>query len=236
MWEGEYYRAVDQFDEAIKQAPNNCKGYVGKGLALYYLDLPQRALAVSNEMLKKGLDCQSDIYYYRSIILTKTDYYDSFVRSRDRALKLGDYDTEVKAEFYNRLGYLWLLEGAYDTAVLHLDQALQLDTSVIKFYANRGIAHFRAGNNAEALADFNEVIKRAPDADQAYYIRSQIWQRRGRTERAIKDAKRSVGIKEKGKYKQWLKQLKEFKRRGQPESMSLNPAPLQLPSTRFAPL
>lgn len=235
MRKGEYYRAVDQFNEAIKQAPQNCKGYIGKGLALYYLDLPKRALSVSNEMLKKGLDCESDIYYSRSIFLTKTNHYDSFVRSRDRALKLGDYDIGVKAEFYNRLGYFWLLEGSYDTAVLQYNRALELDSDVIKFWANRGIVHFRKGNNAKALADFNEVIQRAPDAHKAYYIRSQIWQRRGRAKRAIKDARRAFQIKENEKYKKWLSQLEEYQRRGQPESMSPQAAPIQLPPSKLAP-
>ncbi len=75
-----------------------------------------------------------------------------------------------------------------------MDEALRLDPTNARATYNRGVAHFRKGDDDLALADFSEAIRLNPGDAKAYLARSQVYAKKGEDARAAADRRTAAEL------------------------------------------
>lgn len=81
-----------------------------------------------------------------------------------------------------------------------MDQAFsgnKMSHNVSQYQAHmtRGVAHYRGGRQAEALADFDEAIKLNPSSPEAYLSRSSVYSNMKQFDKAIEDCNRAIQLR-----------------------------------------
>ena len=62
-------------------------------------------------------------------------------------------------------------------------------------YNNRGLTYKNNGLYDQAIADFSQAIRLAPDLDYAYFNRGDTYEINGERQRAVKDFMKSYALK-----------------------------------------
>ena len=70
-------------------------------------------------------------------------------------------------------------QGDHDRAIQLYDAVLDLNSTVVVAWNNRGAAWQSKGDHERALSDFDEAIRLAPENVDAYNNRGLSWQRLG---------------------------------------------------------
>lgn len=84
-------------------------------------------------------------------------------------------ETEVeRASHFFDLGMLKALEGDYQGAIYHYNQAIRIETKNAAIYYNRGVALYSIGQADAALQDFNQAILLDPTHADAYGNRGAL--------------------------------------------------------------
>ncbi len=86
------------------------------------------------------------------------------------------------------------LHEEYAKAIKTLSEAIDLDSSHLDSYHNRGLAYFGNGNMLEAIKDFTYVIKECKEHEMAYYNRCITYFAIGEFDLALLDANKSIEI------------------------------------------
>ena len=88
--------------------------------------------------------------------------------------------TASGAIFFN-LGYLYLEKGALDESISCLQKSLEFNPSDSKTHTLLGQVYMQMGNDNEAVGEFQEVVRLAPDdAAYAYEMLGEIFIRKGK--------------------------------------------------------
>lgn len=95
---------------------------------------------------------------------------------------------ESAAAQYN-VGALYLREGNYKEAELHMNKAVQLDPLSYKAWYNMGILYLKGNNINAALNAFNKSIE-LHQYPEAYFNRALIYMATGRSAAALADAEK----------------------------------------------
>ena len=133
-----------------------------KGLAYFYQDRLQKALAEAN------LAVQISPKYARAYG-ARGGYYFALGQHKKaladyrRALEL---DPQSDGAYYNR-GCLYLDTEEYGRAIQNFDRAVKINPKFASAFYNRGIAHFRRGEFLWALADFKRAAEINPHLPEA---------------------------------------------------------------------
>ena len=80
--------------------------------------------------------------------------------------------------------------GQYAKAIEKMDEVIRLDPQCAVAYSSRGFAALHLGRNEEALRDYNEAIRLAPEAGDLYnslYNRGGVYSDLGQYQLAIQD-------------------------------------------------
>jgi tetratricopeptide (TPR) repeat protein len=76
----------------------------------------------------------------------------------------------------------------YDKAIEDYNRSIALGSGgTTAAFFNRGLAYVAKGDDAQAIQDFDEQIRRTPSYDEAFYQRGMIWMRRRQFDAAICD-------------------------------------------------
>jgi tetratricopeptide (TPR) repeat protein len=110
-------------------------------------------------------------------------YENEGLGARNRAIALG-----------NRAAALKVL-GRYDEAIEDLTLAIELDPRSPQYRCQRGDLRVRKKEFAEAIADYSEALKRAPDYAWAYHGRGQAYLAQGNGEGAVADFDKALRAK-----------------------------------------
>jgi tetratricopeptide (TPR) repeat protein len=97
------------------------------------------------------------------------------------------------------LGNTYLERDEYAKAIERFDEALRLYPQSVRLYSegpasiyqSRGIAHYRAGNHAAALADYEQMIRLDPSAS-SYFLRGECHWLIGNLQPAIDDCTKAL--------------------------------------------
>jgi tetratricopeptide (TPR) repeat protein len=87
--------------------------------------------------------------------------------------------------------------GDYAEAVEKLTEAIRLDPQYAPAYSSRGFAYLHTGRSQEAIQDYDEAIRLAPEnPNQAddYYNRGFVYQTTGQYEQAIEDFTQAIRL------------------------------------------
>ena len=116
-----------------------------------------------------------DAYIKRGQARLKQADYDNAVADMDKARKLIDpqlihiYSAGMH-EVYFQSGIAYYDTGLYDDAIILFDKAIDVVLSPLDYpatYYQRGMSHYRKGNDRRAIADFDRIIhleQEYPDA------------------------------------------------------------------------
>jgi tetratricopeptide (TPR) repeat protein len=118
-------------------------------------------------------------------------------------------------EFLQSKGIAHIGLWQYDAAIANLTRALSLDPSNPGARINRAIACFRAGQLDAARADYQELLKRFPNAFQVLFGLAEIASRKQDTNAAIEFYERYLanGVPESEEYNLVSYRLKRLQAR-----------------------
>lgn len=100
---------------------------------------------------------------------------------------------EGALEFFER-GERLFSQGAYDRAIVELNEALRLDPTLANAYELRANAHVARGDDERAIADFTQALRFNPSSISAYEFRGRTHFRRQDHERALADLHAAIRI------------------------------------------
>ena len=89
-------------------------------------------------------------------------------------------------------------QGEYAKAIEKMDEVIRLDPQCAVAYSSRGFAALHIGRNQEALRDYNEAIRLAPDAPDlynSYYNRGGVYADLGQYRLGIQDFNEAIRLK-----------------------------------------
>ena len=145
---GEYDRAIEDFDQAIRLDPTAAETFNNRGVARSHKGQFDRAIGDYDQAI--ALDPgYAEAYSNRGSALGDKGQYDRAIRDFDRAIEL----QPDNAFAYNNRGVIYGETGRYDRAVEDFDVAIKLNSSYAEALNNRGIAKRKLGDTIGGNAD-----------------------------------------------------------------------------------
>jgi Tol biopolymer transport system component len=90
-------------------------------------------------------------------------------------------------------GYANVERGAYEQAIIDLDETIRLNPSNAEAYLLRGHAYVRQGKYEQAIVDLDEAIRLYP-GNEAYLLRGYAYAQQGKYEQAIVDLDETIRL------------------------------------------
>src|SRR5258708_1066046 len=87
-----------------------------------------------------------------------------------------------------------LVQGNYDTAIAHFDEAIRIDPKFVRGYHGRGVAFFHKGVHDKAIASYTEALRLEPQNDVALFDRGLAHWEKGDPKQALADFKQAIQI------------------------------------------
>ncbi len=182
FYQGEYKRAIADYDEMLRLNPQDAEAHNNRALAYAYLGEYKRAIEDFIEALR--LNPQSaEVYNNRGVANADLGEYERAIADYDKALRLNPQ----LAEAYNNRGLAYTGLGEYERAIADYDEALRLNPQYAKAYTGRGAAYDSLGKHERAIADYGEALRFNPQDAAAYNNRGLAYTGLGEYERAFAD-------------------------------------------------
>lgn len=158
--QGDYYAALEDFDQVIATNPQESHAYFNRGFVYSSLGEFDQALADFTQALK--LDPQmGEAYVNRGNVYLQLGDDQQAIADYEKALTINPND----AFAHNNLGLAHLNSGKPELAETDFTQAVDLEPLYAEAYFNRGLTLVDLGKPQQAIADFQKA--------------SQIWQEQG---------------------------------------------------------
>ena len=154
-------------------------------LGNWYLEPVQRQYSLAINAYKRALEFDPDcaaIHHSLGFAYYKEGEFDLAQEALQKAIELNPQN----ANYHYVLGQLledWTeLEGAWEKAIHEFTLSIELDSSYIEAWYNRGLLYEKLGDLEKACEDFKQVVSRAPAFHAArhnlgvLYIKRQQWQ------------------------------------------------------------
>jgi tetratricopeptide (TPR) repeat protein len=156
--EGDFDRAMVDFDEAIRLRPDSALAYHLRGNA--WSSKGELARALADYEVAISLDPNNPVLYRdRGILWHRRGEPDRALVDLDHAVRLGFSD----AGAYNARGLVWYEKQRYERAIADFNQALRIDPKLASALVNRGNAFRSKGDLASATADFDQAVSLDPN-------------------------------------------------------------------------
>jgi tetratricopeptide (TPR) repeat protein len=195
---GDYDRAIQDYDQAIRINPNGVSGYYSRGSAYYKKGDYDRVIQDLNEAIRLSPK-DTSLYDLRGESYKNKSDYDRAIQDFNEAIHLNpnferayfdcgnayidkdDYDRAIQefdeairlnandAHAYNSRGVAYERKGDYDRAIQNYNQAILLNSDYTSAYSSRGSVYFAQSNLTAAIADFEHTISAAPSSSTAVY-------------------------------------------------------------------
>jgi len=163
---GDYKRAIEASQLAIKRYPYNADAYYCLGYAYYNIG----ELKLAYENMKKALSLTNnikelmDIYNQIGMILTSMGYLDDalvyYNRSLNLAMDLGD--THMQAASLSNIAGIYDHKGELDKALSYYEESLNLTTNEKRkatTYNNIALLYDKKGDYQKAVEYFHKAIE-----------------------------------------------------------------------------
>ncbi|WP_017295451.1 serine protease [Geminocystis herdmanii] len=180
--QGEYEKAIDEYNQALKINPNFAESYFYRGSTYGTINKYDNAISDLNQALKIN-PTFAHAYLSRGIIYANQQQYTKAISDLNEALKI---NPNFAYAYYNRgTSYLYLKQ--YEKALSDLNEALKINPNYAEAYNNRGISYFYLKQYEKALSDLNEALKINPNYAEAYNNRGRNYARLQQYEKSIND-------------------------------------------------
>ena len=155
---GEYDRAIQDYDQAIRLNPNYAFAYYHRGNAYANKGESDRAIQDYDQAIR--LDPNSALFYTnRGAAYANKGEHDRAIQDYDQAIRL---DPNY-ARAYNNRGNAYSRKGEYDRAIQDYDQAIRLNPNYAYAYYHRGNAYANKGEHDRANQDYDQAIRLDPN-------------------------------------------------------------------------
>lgn len=188
-YHGDYGKALDDCNEALKLDPDSALAYSRRGRAWAGKGELEKAVADFDAALR--LDPQdAHAYTHRARARNELGDYELAVKDCNEALR---HDPKSNVAYYYR-GRARALLGDIDQAVADFSQSLTLNPRYVPAYNARANELYLQGKFQAAIADYNEAIKLNPQFDMVHihYNRGNAYYRLGEYEHAMADFQESL--------------------------------------------
>jgi tetratricopeptide (TPR) repeat protein len=188
---GETDRAIDDFDTAIRLAPDRGTTYIYRGLAWAKRREFSRAIVDFNEAIRRDPS-------YAFLALNNLGNVDEEIGEHDRAIE--NYGRAIELNpgyvpaYYNRAGAHYA-KADYDQAIEDYGRAIQLKPNYADAFNNRGVAYLAKGAVDKAIADFGAAIRLNPNNVAAVVNRGHFYAAHGQFELADVDFSSAIKLK-----------------------------------------
>jgi len=190
----QFDKALDNYHKALKLEPNN--GDILGNVATIY--------EVLNEFEK------ARIYYYESLkydSLSNSINYGIMVALSRIEFDLGNYNEsaelcykiigkleKVKDAPHGTLGLVYMAMEKYDSAIVHLNKAIEYNPNWCHYYNNRGYSISCLGDENEALKNYNKAIEINPTNPNYFLNRADSKRLLGLYREAIEDYNTAIEL------------------------------------------
>jgi tetratricopeptide (TPR) repeat protein len=163
---GKTAAAVSDLDESVRLAPGEASIVANRGVILGMQGKPELAVRDLDAALQ--LDPNNTLALgNRAIMHSKQGEWLQARRLIEHALQLEPNSVPMVGE----LCWIGAASAPYPVAAIpDCDRAIKI-SAIPNNFNSRGLAHYRAGNFAEAIADYDRSLKGAPDVGSSWYMR-----------------------------------------------------------------
>ncbi len=192
---GEYDRAIEAYQQAIKLNPKDNMAYNNMGINYDKKGDYDRAIEAYQQAIK--LNPKDDSAYYNmGNSYAKKGEYDRAIEAYQQAIKLNpEYDN-----IYNNIGLCYYRKGDSHKSIELFEQAIKLNPKNDMAYYNMGIIYRNKGNHNKAIEAYQQIIKLNHKEDSAYYGMGISYANKGNYDKAIKLFKKAKEINSQDKY------------------------------------
>ena len=141
--------ALKEFEEMLKNNPDDASGYEGEGMVFF----AKGEWDASEKNFKRAItiDAKSwGAHTYLGIIYDRQKRYAESQEEYTKALEINQKSSVI----YNNMGISYFLKGEYDRAKESFERALKIEPENNRIYNNLGVVLCRMERPAEALSAF----------------------------------------------------------------------------------
>ncbi len=219
---GEFERAIRDFDDAISAKPTPCSittaGWpITTRATTRPRSAPTRKRSASIRNMPAAYNDRANVYFRMKDYDKAISGYDDAIRLQPRDPVLyanrgntyrvkGDYDRGLRdfdesirlnpresGSIYGR-SQVYADKGDANRALADLDEAIRLGSDNADYYNSRGFLLKQRGDYDRAIRDLDEAIRLRPKFALAFSNRGDAWRLRGDIERAITDLSESIRL------------------------------------------
>jgi tetratricopeptide (TPR) repeat protein len=190
-FDGNYVRAIENFNIAINLDNNFALAFNNRGNAFYFYkkeyDLAFKDYTKAIELnpnLSQAYGNRGNVFYYDK------KEYDSAFKDYTKAIEL---DPNV-AGAYNNRGLTFYFKKEYDLAIKDFDKAIELNPNYPEAYSSRGLTFYDKKEYDLAIKDFNKAIELNPSFSAAYNNRGVAFANKKEYDSAIKDYNKVIEL------------------------------------------
>lgn len=159
---GEYEKAVENYNLAISLDPKTFKAYFNRALNYYQLKEFDKSLADYNKSAE--LDPSNPaIYNNRGDVYYHKQDFQSAIKDYDKAISL---DPNYMKAFYNR-GLSYCSLENYEMGIKDFTKVIELKQDFAEAYHLRGLAYEYSGNFSSAIVDYKKALELKPELIEA---------------------------------------------------------------------
>lgn len=179
--QGQTARAVREYEEAIRIAPDYVDAYCNLGRDLFKQGQTDAALRQFQEALRLKPD-RAQTYYNLALGLFQNGQTNEAINLYRRAIQLKpDY-----ADAHHNLGNALFNTGQFDEAIAELQQVIRLEPDYPKIHYDLGVVLAKMGRTGEAIREYQEAIRLKPDDTDIHFNLANALFGQGRTDEAIR--------------------------------------------------
>jgi lipoprotein NlpI len=154
---GDFDRAIQDFDQAIRLQPNRADAFNSMGMAIDYKRDYDRAIKNYDEAIRLKPD-YADAFNNRGLVYEEKGDSDRAIQDFDQAIRLRPAYAEA---LDNRAG-IYLFKGDYDRAIQDYGQAIKAEPNNAGNFNDRGIAFNGKKDYQRALQDLDQAVEMKP--------------------------------------------------------------------------
>ncbi|MCK4757572.1 MAG: tetratricopeptide repeat protein, partial [Thermoplasmata archaeon] len=186
---GNYKKAIEYYDNALKMKPNYDIAWIMKGNVLSAMERFEEAAGCFKKALEVNPDSEES-WYNLGAIYYNLQKFDEEIQCYDRALDINPNFTKA----WNNKGATLHEQGKFEEAVLCYDRVLYLEPKHVNVLNNKGVALKHLKDYGGALDSFDKAIDEKDDYKDAWLNKALLLHEMERYEDAILCYDRVLGI------------------------------------------
>jgi serine/threonine protein kinase/tetratricopeptide (TPR) repeat protein len=189
-------KAIDYFEQAIKEDSNYALAYVGLAdcynlLGIYSDVSPEESFPKAREAAEKALEIDKTLGEAHNSLAYFKSRYDWDLEGAKREFKLAIELNPNYATAHFWYGELLEIVGRFDEAIAEMKKALELDPISLIINASLGLAYDAAGKYDQAKAQLRKTLEMNPDFYPAHLYMGFTYSRIEKYPEAIAELERA---------------------------------------------